>query len=350
MSLTEDQAASAEAEQEGVSPADTPAADSGEEKSFTDAVLSALDKPEESPASTDEPGAEAAEAGDTPPETSTQDDSETEEPDDKSALSEEEMSQLNSKTRARIDDLLSQRRGLSEDLRTAKAEIDTMKPAVENYGKIQSFLRDNDLSPADAGQALNLAGLIRNDPMEAFRQLQPIYAQLAQMAGAVLPNDLAEDVRLGRITQERALELSRARATTQVGQQRDQRNAQREQQRTEREAEQQRIDDQHRHASEIARIGDKLSAEKAQTDPDWKLKEPLVADALAADVVQNGFPKDEADLRARFKKAYDRISSHVSSIQPRPRPINGQPQSTSSPGQQAPAPKTMQEAVLRALD
>lgn len=349
MSLTEDQA-TPETGIEGATPADTPAADEGVKTSLTDAVLAALDEPEGSPTSTDEPGTDAAKAKpDTPGDAETAEDSDEE--DDKSALSEEEMAQLSAKTRTRIEDLLTQRRSLNTELRTIREENERLKPEVEQYRNIQNFMRTNAISPQDAGQALSLAGLINTNPIEAFKRIQPIYAQLARVAGAALPADLAEDVRLGKITQARAYELSQARAAGTVTQQQAERRARQDRERQEAE-EQQRESERHaEHSQKMARLGDQLAAERAQADPDWKLKEPLVVDALEIDLVRNGMPKDDKDLRARFNAAVKQVEGKISGFQPKPRPLNGHQQSSSSPGTpNQPAPKTVQEAVLRALE
>lgn len=345
MSLTEDTSTtSTEPVEQGATAADSPAADSGE-LTLVDAVMNALDGKEDSPSS-DEPGADAVKAeADAPADAGKSDTSdETEDP---SALSDEEMAKLNSRTRDRISDLLTQRRTLSDELRTSKEDAERNRPAVENYEKIQSFMRDNDLSPRDAGEALNLAALIRSNPDEAFRRLQPVYMQLAQIAGAILPNDLAEDVRLGRITQERARELSTARAADAVHRQQADRQQARQQEQSQRQA----ADNQARHAQDMARAGDDLAAEKAKSDPDWKLKEPLMVTALHADIARNGMPKSAADLRTRFDAAYKDVTRQVAAFRPAPKATQRVSQSASSAAHtSAPPPKSVQEAVLRALE
>lgn len=127
--------------------------------------------------------------------------------------------------------------------------------------------------------------------------------------------------------------------------------ARQDRERQEREDRQRQDDERVQHSRSMARIGDQLAAEKAQTDPDWKLKEPLVVDALEVDLVRNGMPKDEKDLRARFSAAVKAVETKISGFTPKPRPMNGHQQSSSSPGAKSqPAPKSVQEAVLRALD
>ena len=233
-----------------------------------------------------------------------------------SEITEEEMARLNAKTRGRITSLLDQRRTLHTEKQSLQTELDQLRPDADEYRKVASFMEKNDLSPQDAGQALQLAALIQTNPREAFRALQPIYSRLAQMTGAVLPTDLAEDMRLGRITQERAYELAASRAATALGQQQTQRLTERQQAQqaeTERAAAEQQ---QARQLQSFARTGDALAAEKAQTDPDWKLKEPFVVEALKADLSQNGMPKDEAELRSRFGTVVKSVEARLASFRP----------------------------------
>lgn len=347
MSLTEDTSTtSVDSIDQGVTAADTPAAENSGEMTLVDAVMNALDGTEDSP-TPDEPGAKADKTDEDAPGDASKDDTSDEEPEDPSALSDEEMAKLPARTQARISTLLDQRRALSSELKASKEEFERAKPAIENYGKIQSFMREHDLSPRDAGEAMTLAGLIQTNPVEAFKRLQPVYMQLAQIAGAVLPNDLAEDVRLGRITQERARELSAARAADAVHKQQAGRHQAKEQEDTQR-----RETEQHQeHVRTMARAGDDLSAEKAKSDPDWKLKEPLMVTALQADLARNGMPKSAADLRQRFDAAYKEVTKQVSAFRPAPKATQRAAPSASSAAQSTAAPpKSVQEAVLRALD
>lgn len=352
MSLTED-GLPAEAVS-GETTAATPPATSGDSSAVTPAadtgVIGIVDKVldtmrESSPDS--EPG--KGPAGDT---AEVADPAKPEQPvkDDDSEITEEEMARLNAKTRNRITSLLDQRRTLHTENQTLKTETDQLRPDADEYRKITAFMKANDVSPNDAGQALQLAALISTNPQEAFRAIQPIYTRLAQMTGAVLPNDLAEDMRLGRITQERAYELAAARAATALGQQQNTRLSQRQQ---EQQDAAQREAAERTHAQQVqafARTGDALAAEKAQTDPDWKLKEPFVVEALKLDLSQNGMPKDEAELRARFGTVVKGVEARLAQFRPATNPVQAPVRAgTSSSAPNATPPKSMQEAIFRAM-
>lgn len=351
MSLTEqgnsaaavsgDDAAGSPTADSGVGSAGSPVAEGA--KSMMDAVLTALDGPEDSPAST-EPGAQAGQTDEQNPAHDTQ---HGRPEGDETSLSAEEEARLGTRVRERISDLTAQRRALREQVASVQTELDQIKPHAENFAKIQEFMHRNDLSPQDAGQAMTLAALVQTDPVAAFKALQPIYARLAEIAGAALPSDLSEDVRLGRMTQERARELAATRAAVSVRDQRTQRQQERQAEDTQR----QQAEARERHAGEMSRLGDALAAETAKTDPEWKLKEPLVARALQVDLVTNGMPTNADDLRKRFNAAVKEVTQHVSAFRPAVKAsqrsaIGG----SSATTVQAPAPKTLQDAVLRALD
>jgi hypothetical protein len=256
------------------------------------------------------------------------------------------MAALTDKTRNRIHSLLDDRKTLREQTATLQTELEALRPQAEGYKAVTEFMRENNLSGQDAAQAMRLAGLINRDPRSALEALKPIMAELQRVAGETLDADIAEDLRLGRITQQRATELSQARADQRLAREAQQR-AETERTQREREAEEQRQRD---HAKSLATLGDQLAAERAQSDPDWKLKESLVADRLQADIVANGMPKDAADARKRFNAAVDHVTGLLRKAVPQPKAVTPSPASaSSSTGPKSPPPSDGVDAVLQAL-
>jgi hypothetical protein len=342
---------------EGVTTADPPAADSGvttatsptAEKgadNLVDHLMKVMNEKEESPSS-DEPGSDTTAKAASESDKATTSDDQT---DDEEDLAPEELARLNQKTRTRITKLLDQRQTLRNEVQTTKTELERQKPLVEDYEKIRGFMRQHDISPKDFSDALRLTGLVQTNPIEAFKAMQPIYARLAQAAGAVLPDDLAEDMRLGRITQQRAHELAVARASQNVNQQRAAREAERQQREQAEQAQRQEAERAQKHAQDMAKVGDQLAAEKVATDPDWKLKEKSVEDLLKLDLVQNGMPKDANDLRARFNKIVGEVEKRFAVFKPKPAAIARPPQTSSSPAKQLPPAKSFEEHMARMMD
>ena len=321
--------------------ADSSPADSGEQ-GFTDAVLSALEKPEVAPASKDSPGDDAEEKAEKPA-ADKEGDAGDPDPDE---LSEKEMAALSERTRNRISTLLNERKDVSEKAKGLEQEIEKLRPEAESYRKVTEFMRENSLTAQDAGQALHLAGLINSNPAEAFEALKPIMAKLAEQAGAVMPQDLAEDVRLGRITQTHARELAQARAQNVLSK----RQASAESERRAQEAKDRESSEKARHVQTLMAAADQMATDRMQSDPDWKIKEPLVVDKLQIDLSKNGMPKSQDELRQRFDAVVKDVTAYLLKVAPRDRPALKPTESVSSPNRAKTPPKDATEAVLRALE
>lgn len=80
------------------------------------------------------------------------------------------------------------------------------------YRNVEGFLASNGVSADEAADALTVAGLLKTNPVEAWKRLRPIVQNLLVAAGELLPDDLSGRVNAGEITQEAALEIARSRA------------------------------------------------------------------------------------------------------------------------------------------
>jgi len=328
---------------------DSPTVETGA-ASGVDAVLKALEtKAEVSPPSPEQPDAEAGEPAEGESEQTETTEDQTEPGETNEDLSEADLARLNKKTQARIQDLVGKSREATARVDELQAELDRVKPDIEGYRQITTWMRENDLSSQDAAQAMTLAGLIQKDPTEAYRRLYPIVADLAKQAGYVLDPDLADDVKLGRITKTHAQEIARTRAQANLSQRQAEAAQRREEAARAQAAEEQQRTRFAEHVQSISRLGDELTAEHAKRDPDWKLKEPLVLKEFALSVARDGVPKDAQDLNTRFKAAVDEATRYIRGITPAKPKANNPPMSASSPAQKLPPPKDGTEAVLRAL-
>lgn len=314
--------------------------------SGVDAVLAAIGGKTEAPP--EKPDAKAGETAESKPGQSETTEGQTEEGkvDD---LSEADLARLNFKTRQRIIDLTAKGREAAGQVEELRAELDRMKPDVEGYQQIKTWMREHDLSSQDAAQAMQLAGLINKDPEQAYRQLYPILQNLAKQAGYMLDPDLAEEVKLGRITKAHAQEIARSRAKAALSERQAEAARKREE---EAQAQVKRAEEERKfaaHVQTISQLGDKLTAEYAQRDPDWKQKEPLVVREIERTILRDGVPKDAADLQARFVAAVDYVTNYLRGVVPAQPKAVKPPMSASSPASKLPPPKDGTEAVLRAL-
>lgn len=172
----------------------------------------------------------------------------------------------------------------------------------EEYQKIQTFLQQNGLSADKAAEMLEIGALIERNPSEALERLRPTLQKLVQDAGAVLPQDLQEDVRMGRITKERAKEISQLRAR--------QSNAQREQEFRRQQGEREQAQ---RLAGEMRNAATAWEQQIRQRDPD-AMSEPAKEELMREIAYRHSMgqrPKDPAGVQAQLNEAWAAVQRRM---------------------------------------
>lgn len=265
---------------------------------------------------------------------------------DESEVPEEELKQFSPRAQERIRDLAAQKNDLRGQIETLTGEIEPLKAKAQNFDTLSGYLSENGISAKEANNALEITRLIKTkDYDRALQVMGPMYEELRRLTGGVLDQDLQQDVRLGHLPQARALEIQKSRATSTV-------NAEREQDRAKREGEQRQQSEQRQQAEfvgSVAQAADDWAKEQADSDPDWNQKQDLVADALAAIIAREGFPKSIAAGLEQSKRALEEVNKRVSRFQPKPKPIARQPQPGNASPSQPQAPKSALEAINLAL-
>lgn len=303
-----------------------------ETPSLLDAVTAALDKgkgSEETPASA-KPETEAAEK---PLETTSEAPETTSDTEEDDGFTEVERAALSEKTRNRMKKLAGEKKTLS-------AEVDSLRGRAESFDRMSTFVREQNLDAEGVDTALNIASLIRNNPTKALEQLTPIVERLRALTGHVLPDDLAEDVRLGFVTKPRAEELARAQAQARLIESRE---AER-QQRAEQDRQRSTLNEQ---VAAGQRASSEWYAEQQTKDPDYKSKHTRIADRFELELLrQRKIPTaDEAKaMLTQIKIDVDRDFSQLLRKTGAKQEVNG----SASPASK-PKPKTLADAVSMAL-
>ncbi len=252
-------------------------------------------------------------------------------------FTKDDLNNLHSKTRKRVGKMLATIENLSK-------EREQILPAARQYGAVIGFLKDNDLTMDDANKAFDTLHAIRHDPARALEMLTPIYQQLLQATGSVLPEDLQQQVDAGYITEAHARELSQLRAgkTQQTVQQQDQ--AQRNQ-RNQNEAQKKTV---HNIEQSITAWETKWRS----TDPDYKAKQPKVQKeielALSRAQRAGKLPKSPEEAIALAEKARKDVEAEFSQYRPVKKAV--QHVSGGSAVASSSQPKTLQEAILQAAN
>lgn len=321
----------------GDSSAASPAAP--EPKSMLEAVTAALQPKDASAASqTPEPDKPDPETPDDPSKPSEP----TEEADPVEEPPEDEKKHWSAKTTRRFQ-------RLSSGLRDAQREVEDLKPHAEEFRQIDTFCRENNISPEDMSGTLQIAALLKSgDYRGALQKLTPIVSRLNELTGQVLPDDLRQRVEWGQISQDDALSLSRAKADAAAAQQRATMVTQ------------QRVSDQRAQetrASWDATNDAVVKWERTKSaDPDFKLKQQDVADqvALALERGRNQrkdpmwfpTPKEAIEISEAALKT---VTERVRRYSPKPQEIKPFGTDTSAATNSATEPKTMAEAIKQVL-
>lgn len=189
-------------------------------------------------------------------------------------------------------------------------ERNTYKVDAVRYQNVQNFLDQNGIAPEEAADLLTIGGLIKTNPAEAWRRMQPVVQQVLIAAGEVLPQDLNERVQKGELSRDAAMEVSRLRAhQASTGAQ----NTFREQQAL-RQQQTERQQGIHRTVSE-------WEADRQLKDPNFGAKQPALMREIAFLQQTEGRPDTADGVRAQLKKAYDAVSASFQPVQPsRPQP------------------------------
>ncbi len=271
------------AEQAGAAPAATEQSDNagssaatGEDASLLDVVRDVVDQSRKDPASPAEGEGNGQPTADAAPK----------EQDD------ENFSDVPFHKHPRFQQLLRKAKGNEQD--------------AERYRNVQTFLDNSGLAADEAADGLIIMGLMKTDPVEAWKRMKPTVQKLLVAAGEVLPDELRQMVQEGKMDEAAALEVSRSRAAVNAT------HAQRsfEQQRSQRQSQTQAV-----QALGIA--ANDWEADRRKKDPNFDKKfVPLQKEILFLQQTE-GKPNTPQGVQAQLEKAYAAVNVALKPVQPR---------------------------------
>lgn len=175
-----------------------------------------------------------------------------------------------------------------------------LKAAEQDAGSfrnIQAFISDQGLNNEEVADGMVIMGLMKHDPVEAWKRLKPTIQSLLAAAGEILPADLQEMVKAGSMDPNAALEVSRARAGITAS-------------RVQQSFAQQRQDRQQQSAASQAlqASANEWEAQRRQRDPNFDGKMvPLQKEILFLQQTE-GRPNTPQGVREQLEKAYKAVS------------------------------------------
>lgn len=196
-------------------------------------------------------------------------------------------------------------------------DLKESRTAAERYRNVEQFIDQQGLNGDEAMESLIVGGLIKTNPVEAWKRMLPVVQKLAIAAGEMLPEDLKQRVANGDMNREAALELSRQRAAMTAGE------ARRDFETRQREARQQA-----EVATAVQAAASTWESERRGRDPNFEAKMPELLREVAWLQARDGKPKTPEGVRTQLQHAYDAVSKKFAppatpQRKPAVTPVNG---------------------------
>jgi len=217
------------------------------------------------------------------------------------------------------------------------AEKNSFKKGHEQYVKITDSLKKMNLSAQETAQGLTIMGLMKNDPQEALKALEPIISNLKEVTGAKIPEDIQQKIDDGYMDEDAGAELAKTRADVQM-----QKNA------NQSLVDQQKKADEQQSVNQIAQTVNQWEERTRKTDPDFDLKQDEIDDRVSALVRERGRPNTPKEAESLAQEAYDTVTKRHHSRLGVKRPIRSMSNNKLG-GSPMPEPKSLMEAVQNAM-
>ena len=238
---------------------------------------------------------------------------------------ETELKAYPPRTRRRIEQLLEQRRQLSE--------------RVKPWDTVQTFLADNRIENDDFVKMLGVtAALSQGDYQGFLRQVAPYVKVAQEVLGLTIPADLMNEVRQGKLTQAHARELTKARYASL-------------QHRQEAQTANQRADQTRRVATAgaIKTAVDGFEVELQRTDADYAAKQPAIRRFAQALMAEQGPPQPPEAAIAMVRLAHQEATEWAKRYAPAPAATKPKPNGAGATQPVRAKPTTMLEAAEQGL-
>lgn len=235
-------------------------------------------------------------------------------------------------------------REVNEKARTFEEKLKSYEPLVQAQETTARYCQENEISPDDFRQALEMAALAKKDPIAFYERIKGMVDELAPTAGDKLPKDLADAVEAGTMTLEYAQRLAKAEAKARNGEKRVQLSAEQVAQREAQRLQQDMLGSVTAWINQRKTTDPDFAPKASESEPDGKYEAFL---AKLAFLSQGASLKTSADAIALVEKAYSAVNGFLSRITPKAkgtrRVLSSDRSSTTTDGE----PKSIRDVVNR---
>lgn len=263
----------------------------------------------------------------------------------------------------RFREVIAERNTFNDQLKTATTELEALRPKAQGMDQLAGYLKTHEID--SDGFNLSMSALAAfagdtpvkgievtlgileqaamTDPSAAWKLLEPMVEKIRAAAGEILPADLAKEVTDGVTTEERALEIARARAAEKARSD----NAKRHTERTARTTEQTQGEREQQRADLMVGSVHKWEQAWMAKDPDAAIVSPLVGGVILAKLQAHKGELTDALIASIADKAVEEVKVHLRKANPNPaKPKTALPEG--GPGKSKAEPADSYDAATQA--
>jgi hypothetical protein len=189
-------------------------------------------------------------------------------------------------------------------------KVQTLEPVAQRMQAVEDFCAKSNVSAKDFDEAVELAALVKQNPVEAIKRLEQVLSVLKVTTGQGLPQDLQQQVDDGLMPAETAKQLAQTRV---------------ENARLQSEVKQNQTSASARVQQQLVSSLDNWTTSRQKTDPGFKPKQEGQPDGKFELIVNNfqamwnATPPATPEAAVQLaEKAYNMVHSFMNQIAPKP--------------------------------
>lgn len=191
----------------------------------------------------------------------------------------------------------------------AREKAVALEPDATRFRQIREFVDSQGLTDEETADGLVIMGLMKTNPVEAWKRLRPTVETLLRATGEILPADLEAEVREGRMTRDVALTVSRTNAALRSQQAHQQFQAQRQEQVRVQEAQ-----------SALATAANDWQSERQKRDPNFAAKLVPIQKELAYLKTTGQLAATPEGIRQQLEAVYKTVNAGFKKPEVKPAP------------------------------
>lgn len=209
----------------------------------------------------------------------------------------------------RFRQVVKERREFRDKLTAMERDAEPLRQDAQRYQNVVGFLDQAGMTAEEAAEMLEVGGLMKTNPVEAWKRMKPVIQNLLIAAGEVLPEELQQRVSSGELSKEAAVEIARAKAAVASVQRSQSFREQREQRQRETE-----------FSATLKGAANDWETDRRKKDPNFAAKLPEIEDAIYALQRREGKPNTAEGVREQLNKAYKIVNDRLRPVAPAPKP------------------------------